>query len=210
MTVSQKTCEIGFANTTRSGITSPMPHGDQEAVLVTAAVGGDADALETIYRTHGGAVHSMARRLLRNEALADEVTQDVFVRLWQRGDRFDPGRGTLRAYLLRDTHGRAVDLLRAEQARRTREEKDAQRSSDVDPGPEQEVWATVRSESVRAALETLPEREREAIVLAYYKGLAYKQVAEVLGEPEGTIKSRIRLGLRRLQGPLAQQGLTEP
>ena len=68
----------------------------------------------------------------------------------------------------------------------------------------------VQSDHVRTALESLPEREREAIVLAYYKGMAYKQVAEVLGEPEGTVKSRIRLGLKRLQGPLAQRGVTEP
>ncbi len=157
---------------------------------------------------HGGAVHSLAARLLRNDTLADEVTQDVFVRLWRRGERFDPERGSLRSYLLRDAHGRAVDLLRAETARKAREEKDALRSSTEHPGPEQEVWSLVQSENVRAALQALPDREREAIVLAYYHGLAYKQVAEALGEAEGTVKSRIRSGLKRLQGPLTQQGLT--
>jgi RNA polymerase sigma-70 factor (ECF subfamily) len=187
----------------------PTAEMQDEVALVAAAVDGDSGALEAIYLRHGGAVHGLARRLLRSETLAEEVTQEVFVRLWQRGERFDPARGTLRAYLLRDAHGRSVDLLRAEEARRAREQRDADRSSAVAPGPEQEVWTMVQSDHVRAALESLPEREREAIFLAYYKGMAYKQVAEVLGEPEGTVKSRIRLGLKRLQGPLAQRGLTE-
>jgi len=187
----------------------PRTGDHDEAALVAAAHGGDSAALERLYRLHGGAVHGLARRLLRNEALADDVTQEVFVRLWRRGDRFDPNRGTLRSFLLRDAHGRAVDLLRAETARRSREETDGRRSSAVAPGPEQEVWDLVRSDHVREALESIPERERQAIALAYYRGLSYKQVAEALGEAEGTVKSRIRSGLKRLQGPLTQRGLTE-
>jgi RNA polymerase sigma-70 factor (ECF subfamily) len=178
-----------------------------DADLVSSASGGDEPALAEIYRRHGGAVHGMARRLLRNDALADDVTQDVFVRLWRNADRFDPGRGTLRAYLLRDAHGRAVDLLRSETARKLREERDGRRSSAAAPGPEQEVWANVQSERVRAALAGLPEGERKAVVLAYYQGLTYKEVAATLGEPEGTVKSRIRSGLKRLRGPLLQEGL---
>jgi RNA polymerase sigma-70 factor (ECF subfamily) len=179
-------------------------------VALVAAVGdGDQAALEELYRAHGSAVHGLARRLLRNDTLAEEVTQDVFLRLWRRPERFDPERGALRSYLLRDAHGRAVDLLRSETSRRLREEKDAQRSSEAVAGPEQEVWDTVRSERVRLALQALPDREREAVVLAYYRGLTYSQVAEALGEPEGTVKSRIRSALKRLQGPLLSAGLVE-
>jgi RNA polymerase sigma-70 factor (ECF subfamily) len=180
-----------------------------DVALVAAVADGDQAALERLYHAHGPAVHGLARRLLRNDALAEEVTQDVFLRLWRRPERFDPERGVLRSYLLRDAHGRAIDLLRAETSRRLREEKDAQRSSAVEAGPEQEVWDTVRSERVRQALQALPDRERDAVVLAYYRGLSYSQVAEALGEPEGTVKSRIRSALKRLQGPLLGAGLVE-
>jgi len=180
----------------------------EDAEIARAIADGDEQALNTAYRAHGAAVFGLARRLLRNESLAEDVTQEVFVRLWTRAQRFDAARGTLRAFLLRDAHGRAVDLLRSEQARRSREERDGIRSSAPAPGPEQEVWTAVQSETVQVALAALPERERDAVVLAYYRGLSYKQVAEALGEPEGTVKSRIRSGLKRLQGPLTSAGLT--
>jgi RNA polymerase sigma-70 factor (ECF subfamily) len=130
------------------------------------------------------------------------------VRLWTRPDRFDPDRGALRSFLLRDAHGRAIDLLRAEQARRAREERDMQRSSDSRAGTEEEVMQTVQSEEIRDALAALPEREREAVVLAYFGGLSYREVAERLGQPEGSTKSRIRSAMQRLRGTLMSQGLT--
>ncbi|MBN2113374.1 MAG: sigma-70 family RNA polymerase sigma factor [Acidimicrobiia bacterium] len=179
-----------------------------DADLAAAVAAGDHAALETLYGQHGSAVFGFARRVLRSTPLAEEVTQEVFVRFWRDPGRYDAGRGPLRAFLLRDTHGRAVDLLRAETARRAREERDQTLASDEAPGPEQEVWEAVRSGQVRSALETLPAPEREAIVLAFYAGLTYQEVARRLGEPEGTVKSRIRRGLERLRGPLLQQGAT--
>jgi len=176
--------------------------------LAAAVAGGDQGALEALYARHGAAVFGFARRVLRSTPLAEEVTQEVFVRFWRDPGRYDPGRGPLRAFLLRDTHGRAVDLLRAETARRAREERDQALSSGEAPGPEQEVWEAVRSAQVRTALDALPAPEKEAIVLAFYFGLTYQEVARRLGEPEGTIKSRIRRGLERLRGPLLQQGVT--
>jgi RNA polymerase sigma-70 factor (ECF subfamily) len=154
-------------------------------------------------------VHGVARRLLRDDALAEDVTQDVFLRLWRRPDRFDPTRGTLRAFLLRDAHGRSIDLIRSEEARRAREEQDAYRSSTHVLGPEHEVWDAVRSETIRTALAALPELERDSVVLAYFGGLSYREVAEGLGQPEGTTKSRIRAAMQRLRGTLVSQGVVE-
>ncbi len=179
-----------------------------DEALAAAVAAGDHAALETVYRRHGGAVLGLARRVLRSPALAEEVAQEVFVRLWRDPGRFDPQRAPLRAFLLRDTHGRAVDLLRTEIARRAREERDQAQSSKEVPGPEQEVWASVRSDRVRAALQKLPGEEREAVVLAFYGGLTYQEVARRLGQPEGTVKSRIRRGLEHLRGPLLQEGVT--
>jgi RNA polymerase sigma-70 factor, ECF subfamily len=179
-----------------------------DEALAAAAAAGDHSALEAVYRRHGGAVLGLARRLLRDQGLAEEVAQEVFVRLWRDPGRFDPRRAPLRAFLLRDAHGRAVDLLRSETARRGREEREQTMASDQVPGPEQEVWSSIRSERVRSALEGLPPAERDAVVLAFYGGLSYQEVARRLGEPEGTVKSRIRRGLERLRGPLLQEGLT--
>ena len=166
-------------------------------------------ALEELYRRHGGAVFGVARRLLRDGALAEDVAQEVFVRLWTRPDRFDPARGALRSFLLRDAHGRAIDLLRAEEARRAREDRDHHMSSDSRAGTEEEAMQTVQSEEIRAALAALPDREREAVVLAYFGGLSYREVAERLGQPEGSTKSRIRSAMQRLRGTLMSQGLVE-
>ena len=180
-----------------------------DAGLVAEIAAGSRAALHTAYRRYGGRVLSTARGVLRDEALAEDITQEVMLRLWRRPDRFDPSRGSLTTVLIRDAHGRAVDLLRSELSRRTREERDQERSSVDEAGPEHEVWERIRSAEVSAALRSLPERERAAVVLAYYEGLSYREVAERLGEPEGTVKSRIRAGLQRLQGPLRRAGLVE-
>ena len=179
-----------------------------DEALAGAVAGGDHEALEAVYARHGSAVFGLARRILRSAPLAEEVSQEVFVRYWRDPRRYDPQRAPLRAFLLRDAHGRAVDLLRAETARRAREEREQSLASDEAPGPEHEVWEAVRSAQVRTALEALPAPEKEAIVLAFYAGLSYQEVARRLGEPEGTVKSRIRRGLERLRGPLLQQGAT--
>lgn len=180
-----------------------------DAALMVAIGRYNDGALAEAYARHGGAVHGLARRLLRNDALAEEVTQEVFTRLWDRPERFDPERGSLRAFLMADSHGRAVDLIRAEDARRNREERDARLAPSTSaPDPEQEVWSLVASEQVRAALASLSSDERQAIELAYFGGQSYRQVAVALDQPEGTVKSRIRSGLRRLRIELASAGVT--
>lgn len=179
-----------------------------DADLVERIAAGDHAALEAAYREHGSAVLGLARGRLRSATLAEDVAQEVFTRLWRSPERFDADRGSLRTFLLRDTHGRAIDAIRAEEARRAREERDAERSSAVADSPEYEVWEAVRSEKVRAALDSIPERERVAIELAFFGGLSYRDVADRLGDAEGTVKSRIRSGLQRLRGPLLQEGLS--
>ncbi len=172
-----------------------------DATLVARVAEGDRDALETVFQRHGGAVQSMALRVLRNEALAEDTVQDVFVGFWQAPERFDATRGTLRTYLLTLAHRRAVDTVRSEQARFNREEKVP---GDVPGSIEDEVWSRAVSDQVRQAVESLSDGEREAIELAYFGHLTYIEVAERLGLPEGTVKSRIRAGMRRLSVALAE------
>jgi RNA polymerase sigma-70 factor (ECF subfamily) len=172
-----------------------------DATLAAAVATGDQAALETVFERYGGAVRSMALRVLRNDALADDTVQEVFVGFWNAPDRFDPGRGSLRTFLLTLAHRRAVDIVRSEQARLNREEKVP---DDVSYSIDDEVWSRTVSEEVREAVAALDEGEREAISLAYFGGLTYIEVAERLGLPEGTVKSRIRSGMRRLGTMLAE------
>ena len=178
-----------------------------DANLVVAVGRFRTEALEEIYRRHAGAAFGLAQRICNDRALAEEIVQEVFVRLWNDPDRFDPARGSLRSYLLAQCHGRSVDLLRSETSRRRREEKDHRRTAEGGYDLEREVWDLALADHVREALDTLPEAEREAIRLAYLGGHTYREVAMLLDEPEGTVKSRIRSGLKRLRGELVGAGL---
>lgn len=181
--------------------------GMTDANLVVAIGRWRQDALAEAYRRHGGGVFGLARRVLGDSEGAKDVAQEVFLRLWKQPERFDPARGSLRSYLLAQTHGRSVDILRSETARRRREERDVRTAADVADDVERQVQGLAVGAQVREALAGLPEPERRAVALAYLAGNTYREVARLLGEPEGTVKSRIRSGLRRLRLPLTQAGL---
>jgi RNA polymerase sigma-70 factor (ECF subfamily) len=181
--------------------------GASDAVLVVAISRYRQEALAEAYRRHAGAVFALARRLLIDAALAEEVVQEVFLRLWNTPERFDPERGSLRSYVLAQCHGRSVDLLRSETSRRRREERDIRRTAESGYDLEHEVLDLSVGERVKEALTMLPDGERAAIALAYFGGHTYREVAEMLDEPEGTVKSRIRAGLKRMRAELAGAGL---
>jgi RNA polymerase sigma-70 factor (ECF subfamily) len=168
-------------------------------------VAGHEWALEEAYRRHGDAVFAFARRITRNAVLAEDVCQDVFVRLWRAPARFDPDRGTLRSYLLTHAHGRSVDVIRSESSRRIREDKDAVLTPASTPSIDEAVIEMQVAGRVRSALDQLEPSQRRAIELAYFGGHSYREVAELLEQPEGTVKSRIRAGLRRLHEQLASE-----
>jgi RNA polymerase sigma-70 factor (ECF subfamily) len=178
-----------------------------DAALVVSIGRYHEDALAEVYRRHAGAVFALARRLLADRTLAEEIVQEVFLRLWNDPDRFDPGRGSLRSYLLAQCHGRSVDLIRSESSRRRREEKELTLAAEAGYDLEHEVWDMAVADRVKATLQTLPEGEREAILLAYFGGHTYREVADLLGTPEGTVKSRIRSGLKKMRGELAGIGI---
>lgn len=179
-----------------------------DAALVVAIARWRQDALAEAYRRHGGAVYSLARRVLGGRPGAEDVAQSVFTLLWDHPERFEHERGTLRSYLLTMAHRRAVDAVRLEERRRGREERATDRA--VAPYDlEHEVWDLAVASHVREALARLADAEREVIELAYFSGYTYREVAALLGQPEGTVKSRIRSGLARLRAALADAGVGE-
>jgi RNA polymerase sigma-70 factor (ECF subfamily) len=181
-----------------------------DASLVVSIGRWHEEALAEVYRRHGSAVYGLARRVLGSNNLAEEVTQDVFVDLWRRPERFDPERGALRTFLLTKAHGKAVDIIRSEAARTAREEKNARETVASGYDLDRYAWDLAVADRVKLAVESLPGEERRAIEMAYFDGRTYREVAAMLGEPEGTIKSRIRSGLRRLREALSAQGAEAP
>ena len=180
-----------------------------DAALVVAVGRYHRDALAELYRRHAGPVFGLARRVLADANLAEEVVQDVFLTLWREPERFDPDRGSLRSFLLARAHGRSVDVVRSETSRRRREEREARLHAESGYDLEREVWDMAMAERIRGALGGLRPEERRPIELAYFGGHTYREVARILGEPEGTVKTRIRTGLRNVREVLVEAGIDE-
>ena len=171
-----------------------------ELRLAARIQAGDEAALADAYQRYSGLVFGVARSVLRDDAMAEEVTQEVFIFLWEHPDRFDPARGTMRSWIGMLAHRRSVDRVRSE-VRRTRTETRVAPPEPVTRAQaevDDEVARTWVAGHVRDALEQLPSEQRDAIVLAYYGGRTFRQVAVELAIPEGTAKSRLRLGLAKL------------
>ena len=179
-----------------------------DPALVAGVARREEPALAEIYRRYGSAVWALARRVTNDNQAAEEVSQTVFLNLWTAPGRFDPQRGSLRSWLLAQAHGRAVDTVRSEAARRRRQTREAQLAVPASAEVEAAVHAAALAEDVRRAVEGLPAGEREAILLAYFGGHTYRETAQLLGQPEGTVKSRIRSGLQNLRRTLDAEGVT--
>jgi RNA polymerase sigma-70 factor, ECF subfamily len=164
-------------------------------------VARDEGALRDVVDAHSAAVYGIARRILGGSALVDEVAQDTFMALWRRPGAFDASRGTLRGFLVGIARNKAIDIVRREQRlSRTKDAlmRDAARQSETVAHDE----SFSGSDEVTTALAQLSSVQREALVLAYFGGRTYREVAEELGIPEGTAKSRLRDGLINLRSQL--------
>jgi RNA polymerase sigma factor (sigma-70 family) len=185
-------------------VNTESPTGPTDVSLVARI---DDRALQMVYERYSPLVYGLARRVTASTAHAEEITQEVFVYLWQNPDRFDADRGTLRAFLGALAHRRSVDEVRRDSRRSAREDRvgsDATNLELLEIGDDVERSQT--AERVRAAVSSLPDQQREAVLLAYFGGCTFREVAERLGIPEGTAKSRLRLGLGKLAVLL--EGLT--
>lgn len=161
---------------------------------------GDEDAFETLYHRVAGQVVGVVRRVVRDPAQTEEVAQEVLVEVWRSATRFDASRGSASTWVLTMAHRRAVDRVRSAQASSDREDRVGRRDQQrpFDEVAEQ-VTDRLEHEAVRRCLGGLTELQREAVQLAYYGGNTYREVAELLGSPLGTVKTRLRDGLIRLR-----------
>jgi RNA polymerase sigma factor (sigma-70 family) len=180
--------------------------------LVGLVAEKDADALEALYDRYGRAAYSLARRILTDGTLAQDVVQEVFLSLWRDARRFDAGRGTVATYVLSMTHHRAVDAVRREENLRRWRTTDEALELEPDPkanSVEDEVESAERRAEVRAALAVLPPAQREALLLAYFGGYTQREVAALVGVPLGTVKTRMAAGMRKLKEALQDAGREE-
>jgi RNA polymerase sigma-70 factor (ECF subfamily) len=168
--------------------------------LMSGVARGDQSAFEQLYRRVVSPVLGIVRRVLRDPAQSEEVTQEVLVDVWRTASRFDESRGSAMSWVMTMAHRRAVDRVRSEQSASEREKRVGRR--DIEPSYDEvvEVVETrLERESVRRCLGTLTEIQRESVTLAYYGGHSYREVAELLDVPLGTVKTRMRDGLIRLR-----------
>ena len=190
----------------RTGQDRDLAHLSDEA-LVALLARGDEGALAELYDRFGAVAYGLALRVVRDAALAEDAVQEAFLVVWRTASRFVAERAKARTWILTLVHRRAVDLVRREQTRRT------------DPLPDQpdhggrtaeeEAWLRLERARVQEALKRLPDQQREAIELAYYGGFTQSELADRLGEPLGTVKSRMFTGLSRLRDLLEETGHEE-
>jgi RNA polymerase sigma factor (sigma-70 family) len=181
-----------------------LAHLSDEA-LVALAARSEQSALAELYDRYGRSAYGLAVRVLRDDALAEDAVQEAFLALWRTASRFVPERGKASTWIFTLVHRRAVDLVRREERRRADTLEHA-----PEPGGgsvEEDALLRFQRERVQDALKKLPDQQREAIELAYYGGFTQSELAERLGQPVGTIKSRMFTGLARLRELLGEPGM---
>jgi len=180
-----------------------LAHLSDEALVLLAAR-SEETALAELYDRYGRTAYGLALRIVRDRALAEDAVQEAFLALWRTSSRLVPERGKASTWILTLVHRRAVDTVRREQRRRTESLERA--PEPASGGVEEDAWLRLQRERVQAALRSLPDPQREAIELAYYGGFSQSELAERLGQPLGTIKSRMFAGLSRLRELLGEPG----
>jgi len=173
--------------------------------LIPLMARGDARAFETIYERHSGAAYSLAYRMVGTRASAEDVTQEAFMNLWRSGAHYDRRRGSVRTWILGIVHHRAIDALRraSVHSRRRSDDETATERLAAPERVEEDVARRDEAKAVRAAIDRLPADQVKVIELAYFGGFTHVEIAEMLATPVGTVKGRMRLGLKKLHEALA-------
>lgn len=182
--------------------------GVTDTELAERLTAGDVGALEVLYDRYGALAYSIAVRVLGDSGKAEDVVQDVFLKVWNNAGGFNPGRGSLRTWLLSSVRNRAIDYLRGRAAHERAEKEIPEQVAAVGAGsdPWREVSLRMESEAVREAVNSLPAEQRQAVELAYFGGYSHPEIAQMIRVPLSTVKGRMRLGLEKLHSYLLGKG----
>lgn len=188
-------------------VSAPDPQPFDDADLMARIARGEIDAFERFYDATAPTLYGVLLRMLRERDAADEALQDAYGQLWRSAGSFDGSRGSAIAYLIQIGRSRALDRIRAEKTRREREMEAAGEIAKLrDDRPQMSGFLYTSVEELRgfvqSALEEIPPEQREPIELAYYDGMTQREIAERLGQPLGTVKTRVLLGMRKLRARL--------
>lgn len=166
----------------------------------------DATAFEVLYDRHVAAVYGLCRRMVRSNALADDICQEAFLSMWRSGGRYDPARGDVRSWMLSITHNRAIDQIRRSRRHDDRQVQDDALAEQMPAADRTDADALDRiaADEAGTALRCLPDKQRAVIELSFYSGFSHAEIADQLDVPLGTVKGRMRLGLEKLQGQLSK------
>ena len=178
---------------------------DEELMALTAE--RDEEALEVLFDRHGGPAFSLAYRIVGERGAAEDVVQEAFISVWRSGARYDRARGSVRSWLLGIVRNRAIDMLRSKAGRTTRLDSDDDSVLEQRPAEELTEAEALRRETareLRGAMAALPAEQSKVIELAYFGGFSHSEIAAMLGVPLGTVKGRMRLGLEKIRGRLAE------
>ncbi len=171
--------------------------------LITLISNGEKEALDVFYNRHARSVFSLARYMLRDTTLAEEATQDIFVNLWLKASSYNPQRGKPKAWFMSIAHHRIIDLIRARKRHLQSTNEVSHELLDLHPssgpGTEELAYRNLARETIIKALASLPSEQREVLVLAYFEGYSQSEIASKLGQPLGTVKTRVRLGMQKLR-----------
>jgi RNA polymerase sigma-70 factor, ECF subfamily len=180
----------------------------EDRQLIQRIALGEKEALEELYSRYSTSVYSLARFMLRQEALAEEASQDIFLNIWLKASSYNPERGEPRAWIMSVAHHKVVDIIRSRRRNINMTDPKDYETLDLLPSGQMstadEAELNLERERIRRALTILPEAQREVIVLAYFHGLSQSEIAERLGQPLGTVKTRVRLAMQKLRAELEE------
>lgn len=180
----------------------------EDRQLIQRVALGEKEALEELYSRYSTSVYSLARFMLRQEALAEEASQDIFLNIWLKASSYNPERGEPRAWIMSVAHHKVVDIIRSRRRNINMTDPKDYETLDLLPSGQMstadEAELNLERERIRRALTILPEAQREVIVLAYFHGLSQSEIAERLGQPLGTVKTRVRLAMQKLRAELEE------
>ncbi len=178
--------------------------------LISLVGDGDAQAFAALYDRHSRAAYSLAYRMMGERQAAEDLAQDAFLKVWRATASYRAGRGSVRTWILSIVHNRGIDQIRSHASRRRTQDKVEASAPKYEPSEAfSETWKNSRRDQANAALKTLPPEQLQILELAYFSGYTHIEIADLLGLPLGTVKGRMRLGLKKLRGHFEARGIGE-